>query len=142
MWRKAYRVFLKLSTIIDGYSVKYTMKEYFKLQYKITSRRFKDNGVEPLLAFIILALGFLGLSIYLFRKTEFTEYIYVLSALTLIGHLSEIRRNEFLKICFGDVKMKKIRVTENIIYALPFYFFCFTKKFICLHFYYYYWQQF
>jgi hypothetical protein len=124
--------------MIDGYSVKYTMKEYFKLQYKITSRRFKDNGVDPLLAFIILTLGFFGFSIYLFRKTEFAEYIHVLSALTLIGHLSEIRRNEFLKICFGDVEMKKIRVTENITYTLPFLFFYFIKKFICLHFYCYY----
>jgi len=114
--------------MIDGYSVKYTMKEYFKLQYKITSRRFKDNGVEPLLAFIILTLCFFGLSIYLFRKTEFAEYIYILSALTLIGNLSEIRRTEFLKICFDDVKMKKIRVTENITYTLPFLFFLLYKE--------------
>ena len=114
--------------MIDGYSVKYTMKEYFKLQYKSTSRRFKDNGVEPLLAFIILTLGFFGLSIYLFRKTEFAEYIYVLSALSLIGNLSEISRNEFLKICFGDAKLKKIRVMENTIYTLPFLFFLLYKE--------------
>jgi hypothetical protein len=103
------------------------MKEYFELQYRMTNRRFKDAGFEPLLAYLILTVGFVGLSIYLFHKTEFAEYIYVLSALTLIGKLSETRRTEFLKICFGDTKLKKIRATENLICSLPFLIFLLYK---------------
>lgn len=96
------------------------MKEYFELQYTMANRRFKDTWLEPLFAYIILAVGFVGLSIYLFHKTEFAQYVYVLLALTLIGKLSETRRTDFLKICFGDLKLKKIRVTENLICSLPF----------------------
>ena len=94
----------------------------------MTNRRFKDAGFEPLLAYFILTVGFVGLSIYLFHKTEVAEYIFLLSALTLIGKLSETRRTEFLKICFGDTKLKKIRVTENLICSLPFLIFLFYKQ--------------
>ncbi len=94
----------------------------------MTNRRFKDTGFEPLLAYLILTVGFVGLSIYLFHKTEFAEYIFLLSALTLIGKLSETRRTEFLKICFGDTKLKKIRVTENLICSLPFLIFLLYKQ--------------
>jgi hypothetical protein len=104
------------------------MKEYFELQYRMTNRRFKDAGFEPLLAYLILTVGFVGLSIYLFHKTEFAEYIFVLSALAFIGKLSETRRTEFLKICFGDTKLKKIRVTENLICSLPFLIFLLYKQ--------------
>ena len=94
----------------------------------MTNRRFKDTAFEPLLAYIILTLGFIGLSIYLFSKTEFAEYIYILSALTLTGKLSETRRIDFLKLCFGDKKLKKIRVIENLIIALPFLIFLLYKQ--------------
>jgi len=94
----------------------------------MTNRRFKDTGFEPLIAYLILTVGFVGLSIYLFRKTEFAEYIFLLFALTLIGKLSETRRTEFLKICFGDTKLKKIRVTENLICSLPFLIFLIYKQ--------------
>ncbi len=94
----------------------------------MTNRRFKDAGFEPLLAYIILTLGFFGLSIYLFNKTEFAEYVYILSALTLIGKLSETRRTEFLKICFGDIELKRNRIAENLICSIPFLAFLLYKQ--------------
>ena len=96
------------------------MKEYLALQYTITNRRFKDAGIEPILAYIILTIGFFGLSIYLFMKTEFAQYIYIFSAFTLVAKLSETQRTEFLKICFGNLQLKKIRIIENLICILPF----------------------
>jgi hypothetical protein len=104
------------------------VKEYFELQYRMTNRRFKDTGFEPLLAFVLLTVGFVGISIYLFNKTEFAVYVYLLSALTLIGNLSEIRRTDFLKICFGDTQLKKIRITENLIFSTPFFVFLLYKQ--------------
>lgn len=104
------------------------MREYFELQHKMTNRRFKDTGLEPLLAYFILTVGFIGLSIYLFIKSDFAEYIYLLFALTLIGKLSETRRTEFLKICFGDTQLKKIRITENLICSIPFLAFLLYKQ--------------
>lgn len=94
----------------------------------MTNRRFKDIGFEPIFAYIILTLGFFGLSIYLFNKTEFAVYVYLLFALTLIGKLSETRRTEFLKICFGDTQLKIIRITENLICSIPFFVFLLYKQ--------------
>lgn len=96
------------------------VKAYFELQYRMINRRFQDSGLEPFFAYLILIVGFVGLSIYLFNKTEFAVYIYLLVALALIGKLSETRRTEFLKICFGDLQLKKIRITENLICCTPF----------------------
>lgn len=96
------------------------MKEYFFLQYKMTNRRFKDAGLEPVLAYVALAGLFIGLSVYLFRKTEWAVYVYLLMAGSLIIKLSEAKRNEFLKICFPNLQRNKIRVTENLLVAAPF----------------------
>lgn len=104
------------------------MKEYFGLQYKMTNRKFKDANFHPLLAYILLTALFVGLSYLLFLKTEFAEYIYLLIAFALIGKLSEIRRTEFLKICFGDWQLKKIRIIENLICSIPFFTFLIYKQ--------------
>ncbi len=104
------------------------VKKYFELQYKMTNRKFKDAGFNPLLAYLMLTTLFVGLSIYLFHKTDFAGYIYLLFALTLIGNLSETRRTAFLKICFSDKKLKKIRVSENLICSLPFLIFLLYKQ--------------
>ena len=94
----------------------------------MTNRRFKDNGFNPFFAYIILVIVFSGLSIYLFKMTEFAEYIYLLSALTIVGNFSETRRTEFLKICFGERQLRKIRITENLIYSIPFLAFLLYKQ--------------
>jgi len=84
------------------------------------NRRFKDAGLEPWLAYLALALGFSGFSLYLFYKTDLAAPVYVLIALALLGGFSETRRNDFLNTCFGDQKLKKIRVAENLLAVLPF----------------------
>jgi hypothetical protein len=94
------------------------VKEYFGLQCKMINRKFKDSGLEPLLAYILLTALFVGLSVLLFRKTEFAEYIYLFVAFTFVGKLSETKRTEFLKICFGDRQLKKIRIVENLICSI------------------------
>lgn len=104
------------------------MKEYFILQYKMINRRFKDTGLEPLLAYIILIAGFITFSIYLFYKTEFAKYIYLFFAFSFMGKLSDTSRNDFLKICFGDFELKKVRITENLICSLPFLIFLLYKQ--------------
>jgi hypothetical protein len=104
------------------------MKEYFELQYKMTIRRFRDAGIEPIFAYIILPVGFYGLSAFLFNKSDFAEYIYLFIALNVMTILSETRRTEFLNICFGDVQFKKIRITENLILSIPFISFLIYKQ--------------
>ena len=98
----------------------------------MTNRKFKDAGFSPLLAYILLTALFVALSITLFQKTAFAQYFYFLLALNLIGNLSDTRRAEFLKITFGDIQLKKIRIAENLIYSFPFFaFFLYKQLFGC-----------
>jgi hypothetical protein len=96
------------------------MKEYFALQFTMTNRRFRDAGVVPIFAYIILIIGFYLLSTYLFKATAFAVYIYPFLSINVIGKLSETQRCEFLSSCFGDAQFKKIRLVENLICTLPF----------------------
>lgn len=104
------------------------MRAYFRLQISMTNRRFKDAGLEPILAYLILATAFITLSIYLFRKTEYFEYFFLFISLTLTTKLSETRRNEFIKISFRNSDFKKIRIIENLAVATPFFLFLLYKQ--------------
>lgn len=104
------------------------MKEYFQLQYKITTRKCKDAGVQPLLACLLATIAFVSFSQYLFSKTTFAAPVYLLLALSVTGKFSDIKRNDFLRLCFGGSKHKKIRVTENFLIATPFLIFLAFKQ--------------
>ena len=98
------------------------MKEYFKLQYIMTMRKLSDY-FPPIVGYLFVLLiffAFVGLSMSLFDKTSFAPYLYVLISLYLTSNLSEIKRNEFLAICFGNERYIKVRILENIIMAVPF----------------------
>lgn len=95
----------------------------------MTIRRIKDVGLNPIFTVLLSAFGFIILSIYIFAKSEFAVYVYLLFALVLIGRLSESKRTEFLKICLGDTQMKKIRLIENLICTTPFLIFLIYKHY-------------
>lgn len=96
------------------------MKAYFSLQYRMLNRKFTDVRIEPFLAYAILIPGFVALSVFLFSKTNYAQYVYVAVALSLVGSLSEIRRNEFLQTTFKSKEYRKIRAIENLLVSLPF----------------------
>jgi len=106
------------------------MKEYLTLQYKMTKRKLSDGSrpiVGYLLALLIL-LVFAGFSVLLlYSEMTFAPYIYVLISLFFTSKLSEIKRNDFLKICFAS-GYRKIRILENLIIALPFVIFLVCKQ--------------
>jgi peptidoglycan/LPS O-acetylase OafA/YrhL len=104
------------------------MKEYFILQCKMTNRKLKDFGLNPLLGYLLILTSFLVLSIFLFHKTEFALYVYILISLALTAKLSEIGRNDFLKLCFNNTHYKLIRIAENFSVTLPFLFFLLYKE--------------
>lgn len=107
------------------------MKEYFTLQFKMTNRKFKEFGVDPIFAYPILVFGFIGFSLFIFQRTEYAKYLYLLIAIMFVSKLSEIKRNEFLELCFGFKKSKIIRILENLIVVCPFIIFLIYKQ----HFY-------
>ena len=106
------------------------MKEYFKLQYIMTKRKLSD-GSRPIVGYLLallIILVFIGLSmLLLYSKITFAPYIYVLVSLFLTSKLSEIKRNDFLKICFENKRYKTIRILENMIVTVPFVIFLIYK---------------
>lgn len=96
------------------------MKEYFNLQIKLIGRKFREIGLHPILAVILLMVALIALSIYAYKKTEFAPYILSFIALSFIMKLSEVKRNEFLKTIFKSNEHIKIRIIENLILTIPF----------------------
>ena len=108
------------------------MKEYFQLQFKMTNRKLIDFGLNPIIGYILLLIGFIGFSYYLFSKTEFAEYAFILIALSFVSKLSETKRNDFLKYCFRVTEYRKLRLIENFIIILPFITFLVFKELFLL----------
>ena len=94
----------------------------------MTNRRLKDFGLEPTFGYLLILASFIGLSLFLFYKTEFAQYIYILISLTITSKLSEIGRNDFLKFCFNDRNYKLVRITENLASSMPFLLFLIYKQ--------------
>ncbi|MBK9016330.1 MAG: ABC transporter permease [Saprospiraceae bacterium] len=84
------------------------------------NRHISDFGLNPAVGIALLPILFLGLSYYLFAKTEFAEYLYVFLCASLLSNLSEAGRNDFIKTCFSDKDYRRIRVLENVILVIPF----------------------
>ena len=110
------------------------MKEYFKLQYLMIRRKLSDDS-RPIVGYLLalfISLVFVGVSVLLLSsKSIYAPYIYAFASLFFISKLSEIRRNDFLKICFGNELYRKVRILENLIVILPFVIFFIYKQ----HFY-------
>jgi len=96
------------------------MKDYFLLQFTLITRSIKDLGINPFIGSLIYLAGFVGISSFLFYKTAFAGYAYILISLALTAKLSESNRINFLKLCFKDNDLKRIRIIENSIVSLPF----------------------
>jgi len=95
-------------------------QQYFDLQLTMFKRQLIEFGLNPILGFIIILTGFYGFSIYLFDKTVYANYMYILIALSAIFQYSEINRNDFLKFIYPKNNYFKIRILENLIIVVPF----------------------
>jgi len=104
------------------------MKYYFRLQYTLVNRYIKDFGLHPLAGYLLGAAGFVGLSFYLFFKTELAVYLYPLIAIGLVLNHGNARRNEFLKSCYSRKDYLLIRAFENLLIAAPFLVFLAFKQ--------------
>jgi hypothetical protein len=107
------------------------MKEYFILQFKMLNRQLTEWGIDPIIGYLVGFFAFIGISIKLFEKTQFAEYIYIALALSLIIKLNEINRNDFLKLCYSKTEYTKIRIIENLIVSIAFItFLLFQEKYL------------
>jgi hypothetical protein len=104
------------------------MKEYFILQFKMLNRQLTEWGIEPIIGYIVGFLAFIGISIKLFEKTQFAEYIYIALALSLIIKINEVNRNDFLKLCYFKIEYIKLRIIENLIVSIAFIIFLILQE--------------
>lgn len=98
------------------------MKEYFRLQYLIITREFKELGINPLAGSILMLAAFFLLSGFLFHRTEFAKYLLILICVSLLLKLSEKNRTDFILSTFGHKRKRQIRVVENSMLTIPFVF--------------------
>lgn len=96
------------------------MTEYFSLQFRMTNRKLVALGLHPLFAYLLGIAGFVLITEYLFAKTDFARYFVLMAALGLLLNIAEKNRIEFLKIVFGEIRSRQIRIAENILLVLPF----------------------
>lgn len=84
------------------------------------NQKFSESGLHPAVAYLLGVACFIALVEYLFYKTQFANYILLLAVLSLFIKASEVARNEFLSITFGNKKSRSIRIIENTLISLPF----------------------
>ena len=95
------------------------------------NRQITEWGIEPVIGYLVGIFAFIGISIKLFEKTQFAEYIYIALALSLVIKLNEINRNDFLKLCYSKTEYFKIRIVENLIVSIVFItFLLFQEKYL------------
>lgn len=93
---------------------------YFRLQFKLLNRRFKDLGFEPWLAYVLLLLTIVVVVHQSFERFSFAPYVFVALCMLLQVNLGNQKRIDFLKTTFTKQKFRGIRLMENASLALPF----------------------
>ncbi len=107
------------------------MKHYFRLQLTMLNRQFTELRINPIVGIIFSIFAFVGISVIIYSKTEYANYIYLAISLILTQRLSEVNRTTFLKICFIKNDFIKLRLIENLTSSIPFFiFFIFKSQFI------------
>ena len=102
------------------------IKHYLLLQYKIGHRHLTDFGVHPVFGLVggLVLFGFISIGI--FQKIAYPQYVYAVLPLALIQSFDSLNRVDFLKRCYSKKDFTTIRIVENSIIALPFFvFLCF-----------------
>ncbi len=97
------------------------MKFYFILQYRRMIRFLKELGLHPMIALVLIIIAFLGLSTYLFYKTEMAYLVYDLLMISILLRLGNQERNDSLKAIFGKSDYLRIRMLENGCLCFPFF---------------------
>lgn len=96
------------------------MRYYFKIQIKRIIRHIADFGVKPIIGIPLLIALFIFTSYAIFNLLDFPEYIYSILGIFYIGSLGNKEKNSFLKRLFSKKEYYKVRIIENLIFALPF----------------------
>lgn len=94
---------------------------YFRLQLHLFLRKFRSQGVHPVLGILILVLIFLLVDVSLLYKLTNGVYVFWALQVVLVFRASGNFRTEFLMQVFNKRDYYKIRVFENLVLGFPFF---------------------
>ncbi len=107
------------------------MKYYFTLQYRRTIRLLDEIGLHPILALVLGVTAFLGVSKFLFLKSEIAGLVYWGMTISILTNLGKEKRNDQLKAIFNKRDYLLVRLWENGLLLLPFFFYlCWEQVFL------------
>jgi len=107
------------------------MNFYFTLQYRRTIRSLKELELHPFIALIFAVLAFIGLSKFLFYKTDMASWVYCFLTVSALLNMGTKKRNDQLKTIFKKKDYLSIRILENGLLLLPFVLYlCYEQAFL------------
>ncbi|MFT4753158.1 MAG: hypothetical protein ACI85Q_000696 [Salibacteraceae bacterium] len=96
------------------------MYEFFRLKLHRNIRAVAHWGVHPFMGIPLVVILFFVGAHFLFQRTTYASYLFVLLAIMTVIPLGGIARNSFLKQIFIHTEYRKVRVVENILHSIPF----------------------
>jgi hypothetical protein len=93
---------------------------YFELQILRIKRWFDYIGFPPIVGIVITCVLFIIVAQVLFYKTSYAPYLMKGMCASLLLKLGGSRRNELIRLLYGSINYRKIRIAENLIIAAPF----------------------
>ncbi len=109
------------------------MKFYFKLQYTRLLRWLNKIGLNPIIGLVLVLALFCIISGLLFSKSEYANWIYSATMISVVIKLSASKRNNELRKTFAHKEYQLLRLVENSMVALPFLiYYLYQKEFLPL----------
>jgi len=96
------------------------LKHYWSLQWLRIKRWFESKGIDVVLGISLIAIFFLGSSIMLFHSNSLAPWIDLAAAASFLVGMGDRQRVDLLKQTFSTKQFRQIRLSENLLVALPF----------------------
>ena len=109
---------------VEGYALSCApMRHYYQLQLLRARRLLAEQRLSPIVAVVLVAVAFMGLSCLLFRRTELAAYLYPTIAVYLCILLSDKQRTAFAHEHLPRGDFRFVRLLENLVVAACFAFY-------------------
>jgi len=93
---------------------------HLRLTFLRLARRIRNFGLPPYPSMVLIALCFFGLSDRLFYKSDWAGYLIAFMGVSSVSAFSAASRDEFLLLLLDRLRLRKLRLIENLILSIPF----------------------
>ena len=96
------------------------MKNYFQIQFQLFRRELLARAISPRLVLLVLVVGFIPFSNYLFENLQQAAAVYLALQAGILLQLNTQKRHAFYRAIFPPALYTRIRLTENLLLSAPF----------------------